>query len=130
MAMGRRAREQQAALWIPAAEVAAGPSHPFYQRLNEILAKYGFDEWVESQCRRFYAERMGRPSLPPGIYFRILLIGYFEGIDSERGIAWRIADSLALRSFLGVRGDRGASGSFDDLSYPSVDRRRDAPSRV
>lgn len=101
MAMGRRAKEQQAALWIPAAEMAPGPSHPFYQRLNEILAKYGFDEWVESQCRRFYAERMGRPSLPPGTYFRILLIGYFEGIDSERGIAWRIADSLALRSFLG-----------------------------
>jgi len=101
MAMGRRVKEQQAALWIPAAEVTAGPSHPFYQRLNEILAKYGFDEWVESQCRRFYAERMGRPSLPPGTYFRILLIGYFEGIDSERGIAWRIADSLALRSFLG-----------------------------
>lgn len=101
MAMGRRAKEQQAALWIPAAEVAPGPSHPFYQRLNEILGKYGFDEWVESQCRRFYAERMGRPSLPPGTYFRILLIGYFEGIDSERGIAWRIADSLALRSFLG-----------------------------
>jgi transposase len=101
MAMGRRAKEQQGAIWIPTAEVAPGPSHPFYQRLNEILARYGFDEWVESQCRRFYAERMGRPSLAPGTYFRILLIGYFEGIDSERGIAWRIADSLSLRSFLG-----------------------------
>ncbi len=100
MAMGKRAKEQQAAMWIPAAEVTPGPSHPFYQRLNEILEKHGFDEWVESQCRRFYAERMGRPSLPPGTYFRILLVGYFEGIDSERGIAWRIADSLALRSFL------------------------------
>lgn len=101
MAMGRRAKEQQAAMWIPAAEVAPGPSHPFYQRLNKILDKHGFDQWVEDQCRPFYAERMGRPSLPPGTYFRILLIGYFEGIDSERGIAWRIADSLALRSFLG-----------------------------
>jgi transposase len=101
MAMGRRAREQQAAIWIPAAEVAAGPSHPFYQRLNKILGQHGFDEWVEGLCQPFYAERMGRPSLPPGTYFRILLIGYFEGIDSERGIAWRIADSLALRSFLG-----------------------------
>lgn len=101
MAMGRHAKEQQGTMWIPAAEVAPGPSHPFYQKLNEVLAKHGFDEWVEGQCQRFYAERMGRPSLPPGTYFRILLVGYFEGIDSERGIAWRIADSLALRSFLG-----------------------------
>lgn len=101
MAMGRRARERQAAMWIPAAQVAAGPSHPFYQRLNKVLGQHGFDEWVEGLCQPFYAERMGRPSLPPGTYFRILLIGYFEGIDSERGIAWRIADSLALRSFLG-----------------------------
>src|SRR5215207_7778620 len=102
MAMGRRAKEQQGAIWIPPAEVAPGPSHPFYQRLNEILARHGFDEWVESQCRRFYAERMGRPSLPPGTYFRLLLIGYFEGIDSERGIAWRVADSLGLRQFLRI----------------------------
>lgn len=101
MAMGRHAKEQQGTMWIPAAEVAPGPGHPFYQRLNEILDQHGFDEWVESQCQKFYAERMGRPSLPPGTYFRILLVGYFEGIDSERGIAWRISDSLALRSFLG-----------------------------
>lgn len=101
MAMGRHAKAQQGAMWIPTAELAPGPGHPFYQRLNEVLAKHGFDEWVEGQCQRFYAERMGRPSLPPGTYFRILLVGYFEGIDSERGIAWRIADSLALRSFLG-----------------------------
>lgn len=101
MAMGRHAKEQQGTMWIPTAELAPGPSHPFYQKLNEVLAKHGFDEWVEGQCQRFYAERMGRPSLPPGTYFRILLVGYFEGIDSERGIAWRIADSLALRSFLG-----------------------------
>ena len=57
---------------------------------------------MEQQCGRFYAERMGRPSLVPGRYFRLLLIGYFEGIEGERGIAWRAADSLALRSFLGV----------------------------
>jgi transposase len=101
MAMGRHAKEQQGTMWIPVAEVAPGPGHPFYQRLNELLDKYGFDEWVESQCQKFYAERMGRPSLPPGTYFRILLVGYFEGIDSERGIAWRISDSLALRRFLG-----------------------------
>jgi len=73
-----------------------------YEQLNRLLDERGFDEWVEQQCARFYAERMGRPSLAPGRYFRLLLIGYFEGIDSERGIAWRAADSLALRSFLGV----------------------------
>lgn len=101
MAMGRHGKAQQWTMWIPTVELAPGPSHPFYQKLNEVLAKHGFDEWVEGQCQRFYAERMGRPSLPPGTYFRILLVGYFEGIDSERGIAWRIADSLALRSFLG-----------------------------
>lgn len=101
MAMGRSAKERQASMWIAATEVAAGPSHPFYRRLNEILGEHGFDQFVEDLCKRFYAERMGRPSLAPGIYFRILLIGYFEGIDSERGIAWRTADSLALRNFLG-----------------------------
>jgi transposase len=77
-------------------------AHPFYEQLNRLLEERGFDDFVEQQCARFYAERMGRPSLPPGRYFRLLLIGYFEGIDGERGIAWRAADSLALRSFLGV----------------------------
>jgi transposase len=100
MAMGKHAKAQQGTMWIPTAELAYGPSHPFYQKLNEVLAKHGFDEWVEGLCQRFYAPRMGRPSLPPGTYFRILLVGYFEGIDSERGIAWRISDSLALRRFL------------------------------
>ena len=74
--------------------------HPFYERLNQLLEERGFDEFVENECGRFYAERMGRPSLTPGRYFRLLLIGYFEGIDGERGIAWRAADSLALRRFL------------------------------
>src|SRR5439155_1322112 len=77
-------------------------AHPFYEQLNRLLEERSFEEWVEKQCTRFYAERMGRPSLAPGRYFRLLLIGYFEGIDSERGIAWRAADSLALRSFLGA----------------------------
>jgi transposase len=77
-------------------------AHPFYEQLNRLLEERSFDEWVERQCTRFYAERMGRPSLAPGRYFRMLLIGYFEGIDSERRIAWRAADSLALRSFLGA----------------------------
>jgi len=70
--------------------------------LNHLLGEHGFDDFAEAQCASFYAETMGRSSLPPGIYFRLLLIGYFEGIDSERGIAWRAADSLALRDFLGV----------------------------
>lgn len=77
-------------------------SHPFYRRLNEILREHGFDDFVEAECARFYAATRGRPGLRPGIYFRLLLIGYFEGIDAERGIAWRAADSLALRDFLGV----------------------------
>lgn len=101
MAMGKSAKERQESIWIAATEVAGGPSHPFYQRLNELLSEHGFDSFVEGLCKRFYAARMGRPSLAPGIYFRLLLIGYFEGIDSERGIAWRTADSLALRKFLG-----------------------------
>jgi len=75
-------------------------SHPFYARLNQLLREHGFDDFAENQCAAFYADTMGRPSLPPGIYFRLLLIGYFEGIDSERGIAWRAGDSLALREFL------------------------------
>ena len=76
--------------------------HPFYQRLNQILDTHGFDAFVEAQCATFYAATVGRPSLTPGTYFRLLLIGYFEGIDAERGIAWRAADSLALRGFLGL----------------------------
>jgi transposase len=79
---------------------AAG--HPFYTGLNQLLREHGFDDFAEAQCATFYAETMGRPSLPPGIYFRLLLIGYFEGIDSERGIAWRAADSFTLRDFLAV----------------------------
>ena len=101
MAMGKRKRERQADLWIASADVAAAPSHPFYRKLNQLLAEHGFDVFVEGICQKFYAEVMGRPSIPPGIYFRMLLIGYFEGVDSERGIAWRCADSLGLRSFLG-----------------------------
>jgi transposase len=101
--MGRRAKQRrQEELWIAHTDLPRTVAHPFYQQLNRVLEGHGFDEWVEAQCARFYAERMGRPSLAPGRYFRLLLIGYFEGLDSERGIAWRAADSLALRSFLGV----------------------------
>src|ERR1035437_6737897 len=103
MAMGtRRQREKQEDLWIAHRELASAPGHPFYQRLNELLEAEGFDEFVERRCAKFYAARFGRPSLTPGIYFRSLLIGYFEGIGAERGIAWRLADSLALRRFVGI----------------------------
>ncbi len=103
MAMGRREQQrQQEEFWIAHTELPRTAAHPFYEQLNRLLEGRGFDEWVEQQCVRFYAETMGRPSLAPGRYFRLLLIGYFEGIDSERGIAWRAADSLALRSFLDV----------------------------
>ena len=101
MAMGTRSGEKQEDLWI-AQRVGKGPGHPFYQRLNELLEAERFDEFVEQQCAKFYAEKNGRPSLTPGIYFRALLIGYFEGIGAERGIAWRLADSLALRRFVGM----------------------------
>lgn len=103
MSMGtRKERERQEDLWITHAELATSPGHPFYQRLAELLDSDGFDGFVEQQCARFYADNNGRPSMPPGMYFRSLLIGYFEGIDSERGIAWRAADSLGLRRFLGI----------------------------
>jgi transposase len=102
MALGKRKRERQETLWIPTGQVAKSPSHPFYQRLDGILVEHGFDDFVEKICAKFYAPRMGRPGLAPGLYFRLLLIGYFEGLDSERGIAWRTADSLALRDFLGL----------------------------
>ena len=98
----RQSQEKQEEIWIANAELARSPGHPFYQRLNELLDGEKFDPFVEGLCGKFYATRMGRPSLVPGIYFRALLIGYFEGIDSERGIAWRLADSLALRQFVGI----------------------------
>src|SRR5438132_1004032 len=99
MSMRTRATDQPP-LWIAASDLPASPAHPFYGRLNAILDTHGFDRFAEDECRGFYAKVMGRPSLPPGQYFRLLLVGYFEGIDSERGIAWRAADSLAVRSFV------------------------------
>src|SRR2546422_2529997 len=120
MAMGtRKDQEQQEEMWIPQAWLAKGVSHPFYQRLNQLLEECRFDEFVERRCRRFYAAKRGRPSLAPGVYFRLLLIGYFEGIDSERGIAWRAQDSLALRRFLRV----GLEESPPDHSTISRTRR-------
>jgi transposase len=100
MALGKRS-PQQNELFIPTAKLATGPGHPFYAKLNEVLAAAGFDAFVEKLCAPYYKEG-GRPGIPPGIYFRMLFIGYFEGLDSQRGIAWRCADSLALRTFLGI----------------------------
>ena len=99
MAMGTRKTDQRP-LWIATSDLPTSPGHPFYTRLNAALDAAGFDPFVEGLCRPFYAPTMGRPSLAPGRYFRLLLLGYFEGIDAERGIAWRAADSLAVREFL------------------------------
>ena len=99
MAMGTREPDQQD-LWVATADLPRSQGHPFYERLNALLDAHGFDRFVEDKCQRFYAPVMGRPGLPPGRYFRLLLLGYFEGIDAERGIAWRASDSLAIRRFL------------------------------
>lgn len=101
MALGNRKEESQPTFWVAVDKLAQTAGHPFYSKLNEILRKHGFDAFAESCCAKFYAEKMGRPGIPPGVYFRMLMVGYFEGIDSERGIAWRCEDSLALRRFLG-----------------------------
>jgi len=103
MAMGkRRRRPEQTTIWMATQDLPRSAAHPFYTRLNQILDKHDFDSRVEGLCQQFYAEGVGRPGLPPGRYFRLLLVGYFEGLDSERGIAWRVADSFALREFLGL----------------------------
>jgi transposase len=103
MSMGKR-RQPQEALFVMADGLPKSAGHPFYRRLNALLAEADFDHWIEKRCQRYYEqeEKRGQPSIPPGVYFRMLLVGYFEGIDSQRGIAWRCADSLSLRQFLGV----------------------------
>src|SRR6266567_1087325 len=102
MAMGtRKMRERQEDLWY-GGELPTAPGHPFYQRLNEVLDNAKFDPFCETNCANFYHTKLGRPSLPPGLYFRTMMIGFFEGLDSERGIAWRLADSLTLRQFLSI----------------------------
>jgi transposase len=108
MAMGKRTRDRQPMMWVSTTDLPTAASHPFYRRLNQLLREHGFDDFVERQCTGFYAETIGRPGLPPGIYFRLLLVGYFEGIDSERGIAWRAADSLSVRDFVGLALDKVA----------------------
>ena len=95
-------------MWVATSDLPKSPGHPFYKRLNQVLAANSFDAFVEAACRRYYAPKMGRPSLPPGRYFRLMLLGYFEGLGSERAMAWRAADSLAIRSFLGLELDEAA----------------------
>jgi len=120
MAMGKCKTQRQQELWVATTDIPQAPGHPFYRRLNQLLTKRGFDPLVEGLCQKFYHQEIGRPSVPPGVYFRMLLIGYFEGIDSERGIAWRCADSLGLRTFLGYT----LTESTPDHSSLSIIRNR------
>ena len=108
MAMGSRGkRQRQHELWVAASDLPATAAHPFYRQVNALLDEHYFDAFVEGLCQPFYARTIGRPGLAPGIYFRLLLVGYFEGVDSERGIAWRAGDSLAIRRFLQIALDEG-----------------------
>ena len=120
MAMGKRAARQASPMWVDTADLPTSDGHPFFERLNRVLEDCGFDAFVEELCATFYADRLGRPSLRPGRYFRMLFIGYFEGVSSERGIAWRVADSLSLRSFL----DLDVTAAAPDHSTLSRTRRR------
>ncbi|HKB35982.1 MAG TPA: transposase [Gemmataceae bacterium] len=104
MALGKRTPKQPA-LWLATTDLPPAPGHPFYQKLNQLLEEAGFDPFVEDLCRPFYADGVGRPGIPPGVYFRMLFVGYFEGLDSQRGIAWRCADSRSLQAFLGYLPD-------------------------
>src|SRR5690348_4503589 len=104
MAMGKRRRETQQALSIATDRLPRAAGHPSYDRPNQLLAEADFDSRIKGRCRGHYAAdgSAGRPSIPPGVYSRMLLVGYFEGIDSRRGIARRCADSPGLRRFLGL----------------------------
>jgi transposase len=101
MALGKRKDEQQE-MWVSTTSLPKSQGHAFYRKLNQVLATADFDRTVEEMCRPYYHSHIGRPSVPPGVYFRMLLVGYFEGIGSQRGIAWRCGDSLSLREFLGI----------------------------
>jgi transposase len=115
MSMGRKPSERQADLWIATTDLPQSPGHVFYEKLNALLAEADFDRYVEELCQEHYAEDVGRASIPPGVYFRMLFVGYFEEINSQRGIAWRCSDSLSLRAFLGVPLDK-ASPDHSSLS--------------
>jgi transposase len=128
VSMGRRRdRARTPRSWIATTELSPTGGHPFYQRLDRVLDDHGSDEFVEAQCAS-YAGKRGRPSLSSVTYFRLLLIGYFEVIYSERGIAWRTADSLALRGFLGL--GLKPRRALDDFADASLDRSRNPPRGV
>ena len=118
MAMGRRKLKQQE-FWVSVEDMPRTAAHPYYGKVNEVLKEAGFDRKVEHLCRRYYKPTMGRPSQAPGVYFRMLLVGYMEGMGSERGIAWRVADSFSLREFLGF----GMTEQTPDHSTVSRTRR-------
>jgi len=119
MALGRRG-EQQPGMWVATTSLPRSAGHPFYTRVNALLAEAKFDEFAEAECAPYYAETVGRPSIPPGVYFRMLLVGYFEGLDAQRAIAWRCSDSLALREFLGL----GVTKPVPEHSSLTVTRQR------
>ena len=119
MAMGRQ-KAGQGDLMVSWSEMARSPGHVFYDRLQSVLIEGGFDAFAEASCRAYYAARMGAPSVPPGRYFRMHLVGYFEGIDSERGLEWRCSDSLSLRAFLRL----GSRDRVPDHSWLSRSRTR------
>ena len=110
-------------MWISGPDLARSPGHRFYEKLNELLSEAKFDRRVEELCAPYFEadDKPGRPSIAPGVYFRMLFVGYFEGIESERGLEWRCADSLSLRTFLGRAGDRAGAGPlepFEDAHAP------------
>ncbi len=119
MALGRREGKQES-LWIPGKDLPRSAGHPFYVALEKVLRAGDFDRYVEDLCAEYYAERRGRPSIPPGVYFRMLFVGYFEGMTSQRGISWRCQDSLSIRDFLGL----GATERSPDHSSMTVIRKR------
>ena len=119
MAMGRQG-DHQGHLMVAWSEMPRSPGHAFYDRLQQLLVGAGFDSFVEDVCRAYYARTMGAPSVPPGRYFRMHMVGYFEGIDSERGIEWRCSDSLSLREFLRLE----ATDRVPDHSWMSKTRGR------
>jgi transposase len=119
MALGRQGK-RQCDLMVSWAELPRSPGHVFYDRLQAVLVAAGFDGFAEKQCTPYYASKRGRPSIPPGRYFRMHLVGYFEGIDSERGLEWRCADSLSLREFLRL----GTTEPVPDHSWLSKTRSR------
>lgn len=114
MALGKSG-PKQGEFWISVSELPTSPGYPFYRKLNELLRGADFDDWVEGLCEELYAGRRGRPSIPPCVYFRMLFAGYFEGIQSQRGIVWRCIDSLSRREFLGL-GVRVESPHHSSLS--------------